>query len=50
MLRSKACGNGVCGQWGEEVVEVNDSRGYWCRVWSQTRREAYYNMHNTKAS
>ena len=34
----------------EEVVEVDndDSRDYWCRVWSQTHRDMYYDVHNTK--
>ena len=33
-----------------EVVEVDndDSRDYWCRVWSQTHRDMYYDVHNTK--
>ena len=34
----------------KEVVEVDngDSRDYRCRVWSQTRRDMYYDVHNTR--
>ena len=34
----------------EEVVEVdnNDSHDYFCRVWSQTDHDVYYDVHNTK--
>ena len=33
-----------------EVVEVDndDSRDYWCRVWSQTHRKVHHDAHNTR--
>ena len=33
-----------------DIVEVDDGndRNYWCRVWSQTYQDVYYEAHNTK--